>query len=408
MTHGQVSGALHLKKGRDKPLRQRHPWIFSGSIARIEGNPAAGDVVGIFSSHGEPLGLAFFNPTSQISGRVISWKISQTINPDFWKKRLQQAYQARTLLSLETETTAYRLVFSEADHLPGLIIDQYNGYLVIQLLSAGMDVRRSVLTSLLADLSLPNGRKPLGILERSESAVLAKEGLAGARGLLHGRRPPRPLFIEENGLKIEVDLVNGQKTGFYLDQRANRRLFLDPALVANRQILNAFAYTGGFGLAAARGGATSVINVETSEPALEIARQNMALNFQERQADEYIVGDVFQIMRTFRNDNRLFDAIVLDPPKFAHNARDIQQASRGYKDINWLALRLLRPGGVLATFSCSGHISADLFQKILFGAALDAGRSVQIIQPLFQAADHPILLTFPESAYLKGLLCRVW
>ncbi|HMT22332.1 MAG TPA: class I SAM-dependent rRNA methyltransferase [Promineifilum sp.] len=249
--------------------------------------------------------------------------------------------------------------------------------------------------------------QPAGSLERSDADVRGKEGLNPLVEVRHGTAPPPEVTIHENGFSFLVDLYHGHKTGFYLDQRDNRATVGQPALMTGREVLNVFAYTGAFGVYAAAAGARGVVQVDSSTLALETAERNMALNGFERVDDEYIAGDAFEVLRYFREEGRRFDAVILDPPKFAHSQGQIERATRGYKDLNWLAMRLLRPDGVLATFSCSGLIDAALFQKVVFGAAVDAGRDVQILQHLGQAADHPVLLSFPESAYLKGLLCRV-
>ncbi len=408
MNKPHPAGQLTLKKGREKPVLQRHPWIFSGAIAALAGDPAPGDLVDVLAAGGRRLGTAFYNPQSQIVGRLLTWDEEIPIDEAFWRRRLERAYEGRRRLALEPATDAYRLVYSEADGLPGLIVDHYAGFLVTQFLTAGMAARRDLIVELLAGMPLLNGARPAGIVERSDASVRQKEGLPETSGRLWGADPPSPIEIREHGLIFQVDLVAGHKTGFYLDQRENRAHFSRPALVAGGDVLNAFAYTGGFAVAAARGGAGPITNLDTSFPALELAEMNVQRNFDSRPADDYLAGNAFEIMRDFRDQGRQFDAIVLDPPKFVQSQRDLTRATRGYKDINWLALRLLRPGGILVTFSCSGLVSVDLFQKILFGAAVDAGREVQIMQALGQAADHPVLLTFPESAYLKGFLCRVW
>jgi 23S rRNA (cytosine1962-C5)-methyltransferase len=272
----------------------------------------------------------------------------------------------------------------------------------MQCLTLGIDRRKETITRLLVELL-----QPAGILERSDVDVRGKEGLRPLVELRHGATPPPEIAIRENGLHFLVDVHHGHKTGFYLDQRDNRAAVGQPAFMAGRDVLNVFAYSGAFGVYATAADARSVTQVDSSAPALELAERHMALNGLARPDDEYIAGDAFEVLRYFRETGRQFDAVILDPPKFAHTQGQIDRAARGYKDLNWLALRLLRPEGVLATFSCSGLISADLFQKIVFGAAVDAGRDVQIVRHLGQAADHPVLLSFPESAYLKGLLCRV-
>ncbi len=398
-----MSAKVTLKPGREKSVLNRHPWIFSGAIKAVEGNPADGDLVLVHASGGRPLAWGYLNRRSQIAVRLLSWDPAGGIDTDFWRQRLVQAIAGRAGLIQNPLTTAYRLVNAEADGLPGLVVDRYGNWLVVQFLTLGVEVRKTDLVALLAELC-PDAA---GIYERSDVDVREKEGLAAAVGQLHGARPPAELIVLENGLQFAVDVAAGHKTGFYLDQRENRAR-LEP-FAAGKQLLNCFGYTGGFGVYAARGGAAQITSVDVSADALALARRNMALNgFDSRVEDEYVEADVFQQLRRYRDSGREFDLIVLDPPKFAHSQSMVKRASRGYKDINWLAMRLLRPGGHLFTFSCSGAITAELFQKILFGAALDAGREVQIVGHLSQGADHPISITFPESAYLKGLICRVW
>ena len=418
----QPTATLILKQGRDKPIRNRHPWVFSGAIGRVQGQPAPGDLVTVADHKGTPLATAYYNAKSQIQARILSWEPSEAIDEAFWRGRLQQAIAGRAMMGLTADdrrplttdplttdllitappTTACRLVNAEADGLPGLVVDRYGDYLVIQCLTLGIDRRKETLVGLLAELL-----QPAGILERSDVDVRGKEGLRPLVELRHGQEPPAELVIRENGFSFLVDVLHGHKTGFYLDQRDNRAAVGQPALMAGREVLNVFAFTGAFGVYAAAAGARAVIHVDSSAPALEAAERNMQLNGLDKESDEYIAGDAFEVLRYFREEGRQFDAIILDPPKFAHSQGQIDRAARGYKDLNWLALRLLRPNGVLATFSCSGLVSADLFQKIVFGAAVDAGRDVQVLQHLGQSADHPVLLSFPESAYLKGLLCRV-
>ncbi len=401
MTTERTTAILTLKTGRDKPVRNRHPWVFSGAIAHSSGQAAPGDLVTVVGENGRFLATAYYNPHSQIQARILSWDEDEAIDDAFWRGRIRRALAGRGALALEPDTTAYRLINAESDGLPGLIVDRYGDYLVMQCLTLGIDRRKELLARLLAEET-----GVAGIVERSDASARGKEGLTAVTGLLLGDPPPNPLLIRENGLEFAVDLLGGQKTGFYLDQRVNRAAVCTANHVAGKEILNVFAYTGGFAVYAAANGAGPITNIDSSLEALELAEKNV-LRVGERPLDEYLLGDAFMILRDFRDNGRQFDMVILDPPKFAHSQRDLERAARGYKDLNWLALRLLRPGGLLATFSCSGLISADLFQKILFGAAVDAGREVQILQTLAQAPDHPVLLTFPESAYLKGLLCRV-
>ncbi|MCR4405613.1 MAG: class I SAM-dependent rRNA methyltransferase [Anaerolineae bacterium] len=390
-----------LKKGRAKPVLLHHPWVFSGAIARIEGEAQDGDVVVVRDAGGNFLAQGMLNRRSQIAVRLLSWDESGVIDSDFWRTRLARAIAARKVLTDDPGTTAYRLVNAEADLLPGLVVDRYDDILVVQFLTLGMDVRKREIVSLLAELV-----QPRGIYERCDEEMRAKEGLLSQEGCLWGEEPPDLLQITENGLHFWVDIKRGQKTGFYLDQRENRRRV--QVYCPGHTVLNAFAYTGGFAVYAAAAGAEHITNIDSSAEALDLAKRNMALNGFAARDDEFVQGDVFQILRYYRDQGRSFDVVILDPPKFAHTQSQVERAARGYKDINLLALQLVRPGGALVTFSCSGAISADLFQKIVFGASVDAGRDVQIIERLSQGVDHPALLSFPESQYLKGLVCRVW
>ena len=416
------TATLILKPGREKPVHNRHPWIFSGAIGRLQGQPAPGDLVTVADQKGAPLATAYYNAKSQIQARILSWNTAESIDENFWRGRLQQAIDGRKVITndelrmtnSDTKdeirdtseegliTDAYRLVNAEADGLPGLVVDRYGDYLVMQCQTLGIDRRKEMLAALLVELL-----QPAGILERSDVDVRGKEGLKPVVELRYGAPPPAELTVRENGFSFLADVHHGHKTGFYLDQRDNRAAVGRSPYMAGREVLNVFAYSGAFGVYAAAAGARAVVQVDSSAPALEMAERNMSLNGFERPSDEYIAGDAFEVLRYFREEGRQFDAVILDPPKFAHNQGQIDRAARGYKDLNWLAMRLLRPEGVLATFSCSGLVSADLFQKIVFGAAVDARRDVQIWQHLSQSADHPVLLSFPESAYLKGLLCRV-
>lgn len=398
-----ITAQLILKPKREKSVLNRHPWLFSRAISRIEGAPKSGDLVQVLDANGRYLATGSFSPQSQIRVRLLSWDADEAIDAEFWHGRLQQANQHRQQLDLEPATNAYRLFNAEADGLPGLIVDKYGDYLVLQSLTAGIERQKETILAALNQIW-----QPTGIVERSDAEVRKKEGLPKISRVASGEAPPETLIIQENGIKFGVNLMGGHKSGFYLDQRDNRTAVCQPHHVKNKRVLNVFAYTGGFGLYAIANEASQVTHIDSSYDALALAEQNVLHNGWERPQDEYLAGDAFDVLRHYRDSNETFDLIVLDPPKFAHSQRDIDRACRGYKDLNLLAMRLLSPDGLLATFSCSGLISADLFQKVLFGAAVDAERQVQILQPLAQGADHPILLTFPESAYLKGFLCRVW
>lgn len=392
--------AVILKRRRAKPVLQRHPWIFSGAIGGMEGDPADGDVVDVLDAGRNWLARGYLNRHSQIRVRLLTWEREEQVDRAFWRRRLERAIRARQSLATAPATDAYRLVHAESDYLPGLIVDRYGEWLIAQFLTLGVVRWKRELVDLLAELV--DGLR--GVYERSDVDVRAKEGLDPQTGLLWGEGPPEPLKIIEDGHRFLIDVRQGHKTGFYLDQRDNRArasFYCEGA-----DVLDAFAYTGGFGVRAARGGARRVTLVESSAEALDLARQNFALNAVCDEIVECVEGDVFSVLRGYRSEGRRFDLVVLDPPKFAQSGREVKKATRAYKDVNLLAFQLLRPGGVLFTTSCSGAISADLFQKIVFGAALDAGREAQIIGYLAQGSDHPVALTFPEGAYLKGLICQ--
>jgi 23S rRNA (cytosine1962-C5)-methyltransferase len=388
-----------LKPGRDRSVRQRHPWLFSGSIADLSGNPAAGDTVRVVSAGGEPLGWAAYSPVSKIRARMWSFDPEVIIDQAFFQARIERAIQRRSGYADLKTTDAYRLVHGESDGLPGLIVDRYGDYLVAQFLSAGSDFHRDLLTDLLVTISgVPN------VYERCDAEMCALEGLPERSSVLRGSLPPDQVIIHENDLNFKVDLLHGQKTGFYIDQRDNRRRISDYA--QGRKILNCFCYTGAFSVYGLSAGASSILNIDSSADALSLARENMQINDLPLERNEWIPGDVFQELRKLRDRAESFDLIILDPPKFAATISQVDKAARGYKDINLLAFKLLKPGGVLFTFSCSGGVSPELFQKIVAGAALDAGVDAVILERLGQASDHPVALNFPEGAYLKGLICQ--
>jgi 23S rRNA (cytosine1962-C5)-methyltransferase len=397
-----MNGTVILKRNRAKPVLQRHPWVFSGAIDRIEGETADGDLVDVCDAGRNWLARGYLNRRSQITVRLLTWRRDETVDLGFWRRRLERSIAARQSLAEDSGTTAYRLAHAESDYLPGLIVDRYGEWLVVQFLTLGLERWRKDLVGLLADLV--DGVQ--GVYERSDVQVRAKEGLEQRTGVLWGQEPPDLQDILEQGYRFLVDLKQGHKTGFYLDQRENRARL--PAFCAGAEVLDVFAYAGGFSVRAAGAGAAAITLVEGSSSALDLARRNVAANVPEHRAVDYVEGDAFSVLRGFRAQERRFDVIVLDPPKFAHSEREVKRAARAYKDVNLLALQLLRPGGVLFTFSCSAAVSADLFQKIVFSAAVDAEREAQLIGWLAQGADHPVALTFPEGAYLKGLICRVW
>lgn len=408
---------IYLKPGREKSLLRRHPWVFSGAIARLDGKPGMGETVEIRDSHGRFLAWGAYSPESQIQLRVWSWDPQDIVGPELFYPRLLQAIDLRIVANGGTKSpprengqqhsthmlaqlpSAIRLVHAESDGLPGLIVDRYGHTLVVQFLSAGAEHWRQTLVELLLELTDIEH-----IYERSDADVRQLEGLEPRVGPLFGD-PPEQLAITENDLRFTVNLLDGQKTGFYLDQRHNRQRIRE--LAQGKEILDTFAYTGGFTLNALAGGAKSVLTVDSSADALELARENVELNGLPMEKVQWQQADVFQYLRKLRDQARQFDMIILDPPKFAPTAAQVQRATRGYKDINLLAFKLLRPGGILATFSCSGGVSVEMFQKIVAWAALDAGVSAHILAHLEQSPDHPVALNFPEGAYLKGLILRV-
>lgn len=392
--------AIVLKRGREKSLMRRHPWIFSGAIARIEGNPRAGETVDILTAEGALLGRGAYSPKSQMTARVWTFDPQEDVSPEFFAGRVARAAESRGALVAGEGPPGVRLVNAESDGLPGIIVDRYGEYLVVQFLTTGAEYWKAAIVEALSRLE-----GVAGVYERSDADVREKEGLPKLAGVLAGAEPPDLVEIREGPCRYLVDVKRGHKTGFYLDQRENRAMIAEFARGA--AMLNGFSYTGGFGIAALAAGAVAATNVDSSAPALDLAMRNAELNGIDAATIENVEGDAFAVMRKWRDEGRVFDLVVLDPPKFAESKSQLPRASRGYKDINWLAFRLLAPGGILFTFSCSGLMSPELFQKIVSDAALDAGCEAQIVRRLGQASDHPTLLSFPESSYLKGLVCRV-
>jgi 23S rRNA (cytosine1962-C5)-methyltransferase len=414
---------LVLKPGREKSLLRRHPWIFSGAVHHVDRTPAlrprpaplyrggqahtvpvssredvaSGETVNLLSFKGDFLARAAYSPSSQIRARV--WTFNQEpVDTDFFRKRIHASIEQRSILNLQRSTNACRLIHAESDGLPGLIVDRYADMLVLQSLTAGSEFwKETIADILLEETGLDT------IYERSDADVRELEGLQPVIGFLRGSINHSPLTITENDLKFNINFEAGHKTGFYLDQRQNRLRVRE--LANGRDVLDCFCYTGGFTLNALTGGAKSVVAVEASAEALSLGNENLRLNSGQAESVEWCEGDVFQVLRRFRDEARSFDMIVLDPPKFAPTAAQAEKASRGYKDINLLAFKLLQPGGILVTFSCSGGIDAALFQKIVASAALDAGVEAQILEHLSQGPDHPVALNFPEGTYLKGLVC---
>ena len=392
---------LVLKTGKERSLLRRHPWVFAGSVDRLEGRARPGDTVEVVAGDGRPLGRAAWSPESQIRARIWSFAADAVIDHAFFKRRVAESVARRAAHPLLAGESGLRLIHGESDGLPGVIADRFGDVVVVQLTSAGAEKWRD---AIVAGLVQATGCR--AVYERSDSEVRGMEGLGPKTGCVHGELPEGPLTIVENGVRMEVDVVAGHKTGFYLDQRDNRRL--TGQLADGRSVLNCFCYTGGFSLQALAGGANSVLSIDSSGPALDGARRNLAMNSQlAATRAEWQQADVFDALRVLRSEGRRFDLIVLDPPKFAPSAAHADRASRAYKDINLFGFRLLNPGGILMTYSCSGGIGLELFQKIVAGAASDAGVDARILHRLSAAADHPIGLAVPEGEYLKGLAVQV-
>jgi 23S rRNA (cytosine1962-C5)-methyltransferase len=384
-----------LRAGKERSIARRHPWVFSGAIDHVRGQGEPGAVAAVRDHQGQLLGRAGYNPASQIAARM--WTFDDApVDDGLVSGRLATAIAKRG--SLANVSNGVRLVYSESDRLPGLIADRYDEVVVVQFTAAAAERWRKLVVDHFATL---DGVRT--VFERSDVDVRRLEGLAPATGVVAGDEPPDVVEIVERGARYLVDVRRGHKTGFYLDQRDNREVVAREA--AGRRVLNLFCYTGAFSIAAKRAGADRVVSVDSSASALDLARRNAAHN--ELDDLEWVKADVFTYLRQLRDDGASFDLIVVDPPKLAASAAQVKRATRGYKDLNWLAVRLLSSGGRLATFSCSGLVDADLFTKVVAGAAVDARRDVAIVRRLDQAEDHPVLLSFPESAYLKGLWCRV-
>lgn len=396
-----------LKPSKEKSLLRRHPWIYANAIDRVDGKPASGATVIVRAHDGRFLARGAYSPQSQISVRVWSFDENEPIDHAFFKRRVQRAVAHRK--TMVTGTGAVRLVFGEADGLPGLIVDHYvadtaeaspRGQLVCQFMAAGVEAwKDAIVAALVGATGCPN------VYERSDVSIREKEGLEQTTGVLAGDPPPDTLITNENGVRYHVDVPNGHKTGFYIDQRDNRALVAQYA--GERDVLNCFCYTGGFSLAAMKGGAKRVVSIDSSGEALALAQQNVVANGFDATRAAWLDADAFKTLRRLVDEGERFDLIVLDPPKFAPTRDSVDRAARAYKDINLSGFKLLRPGGLLFTYSCSGAIDMDLFQKIVASAAADAKVDARILKRLGAGVDHPLLAAFPEGEYLKGLLLQI-
>ena len=386
-----------LKTGREKSVLHRHPWLFSGALQDVKKGIASGETVNIVSAGSKILAKGAFSPDSQIRVRIWTFDPAEEIDAEFFKRRISNAVDLRKRF-IPPEDNACRLINAESDGLPGVIVDRYADFLVCQFLSAGADRFRQDIVQQLQEII-----SPAGIYERSDVEIRGKEGLKPHAGFIAGKEPPEFIPVNQGGIKFLVDVRKGHKTGMYLDQRDNRNVVRE--LARDKEVLNCFAYTGSFALAALQGGAVKVTNIESSTDAISMIMKQAGLNEIDSDKFENVQGDVFTVLRQYRETGRKFDMVILDPPRFVSSADQLKRGCRGYKDINLLAMKLLRENGLLVTFSCSGHLSPELFQKIVADAAVDAGREARMIASLGQPVDHRVALNFPEGRYLKGLVC---
>ena len=389
-----------LKKGKEKAALQRHPWIFSGALDRIKGSPANGEVVRVVAADKEFLAYGYFNEKSRVAVRMLEWDEAKTIDRDWYQQKIRTAIASRAHVLRNGDTNTCRLVFSEADFLPGLIVDRYADFLSLQILSAGIENAKEEIISILRE-----ELQPKGIFDKSDATARGHEDLEVTNGLLWGEHPPEFLEVKENGILYHINIAGGQKSGFYCDQRDNRQILA--AYTAGKTVLDCFSYSGGFSLNSLKAGAAHVTSVDSSALALETLQQNMDLNGFDKAQSTVVQSDVNKQLRAFKEEGKKFDVIVLDPPKYAPSRSALDRAARAYKDLNRHGMGLLESGGLLATFSCSGAVDIETFKQIIAWAALDAGKEIQIVKQFSQPEDHPVRISFPEGEYLKGLLLRV-
>lgn len=394
------TAAVILKSRRALPFFAQHPWVFAGAVQRISGSPEPGAEVAVVTERDEFIAWGLFNPQSNIQVRLYSWDADTRLDEGFWRQRILAAISLRRdVLGLMQPESASRLIYSEADGLSGLIVDRYSDWLLMQFTSLALGQRREMLTRLLQEVAHPRG-----IWLRTEKGMRAAEGLDVADGLAAGESPPRPLYIVEHGLRYGMDVMEGQKTGFFIDQRDNRLAAAKYA--SGKRVLDICCYSGGFSMNALKhGGAASVRGIDLSEPALQLARQNVELNGLADKA-EFEKGDAFKTLEHTRDAGEKYGLIILDPPKMARQGKAVEGALRGYHMLNRMALECLEPGGILVTCSCSGHVGRDMFEEMLAEAALSAERRVQILESRGAAADHPNLLSCAETDYLKCYICH--
>jgi 23S rRNA (cytosine1962-C5)-methyltransferase len=389
-----------LKKGKEKAVLHKHPWVFSGAIEKVKGKAENGDIVKLLDAKGTFMAYGFYNDQSRVALRLLEWDETATIDDTWWRNRIGIAVAARQSILEEGITDTCRLIFSESDYLPGLIVDKYAGHLSLQILTSGMERIKTVIIDELQKLLSPDS-----IFDRSDASSREHEGMAPSFGILSGEQPPELVEVVENGLRYGINIAEGQKSGFYCDQRENRRVLAHYA--NDKNVLDCFCYTGGFTLNCFQNEAKSVTSVDSSALAIETLKSNLVLNEFDQLEHRAIQSDVNKQLRAFRESGEMFDIVILDPPKYAPSRSALDRAARAYKDLNRLAMLILHSGGLLATYSCSGAMDMTTFKQIIAWAALDAGKEVQFIHQFCQPGDHPVRASFPEGEYLKGLLCRV-
>jgi len=390
-----------LKKGKEKAVLQRHPWVFSGAVEKVKGNPVNGDIVRLINAKGDFMAYGFYNDQSRVALRLLEWNENAVVDDNWFREKVVTAVNSRANVLADGSTNTCRLIFSESDYLPGLIVDKYNNHLAVQILTSGIE---KVMPVIIDELNIL--LKPESIFDKSDASSREHEGLQTANIALTLNNPPENVEVKENNIIYNINIAEGQKSGFYCDQRDNRKILASYA--KGKKVLDCFSYTGGFSLNSLLNGASSVTSVDSSALAIETLRENIKLNNLDAAKHIAIQSDVNKQLRAFREQEEKFDIIVLDPPKYAPSRSALDRASRAYKDLNRLAMLLLNDGGLLATYSCSGAMNMETFKQVLAWAALDAGKQVQFIYQFCQPEDHPVRASFPEGEYLKGLLCRVF
>jgi 23S rRNA (cytosine1962-C5)-methyltransferase len=390
-----------LKKGKEKAVLHRHPWVFSGAIEKVMGKPLNGDVVRLVDAKGAFMAYGFYNDQSRVALRLLEWDEAVEIDEQWFRNKVADAVASRAEILVDGVTNTCRLIFSESDYLPGLIVDKYAGHLAVQVLTSGIEKMMPCIIDELQRL-----QNPESIFDKSDASSRGHEGLETQNIVLAGSHPPERVEVVENGIKYNVNIAGGQKSGFYCDQRDNRKIVASYA--KGKKVLDCFSYTGGFTLNSLQNGASAVTAVDSSVLAIDTLKENVLLNTLEAGKVTAIASDVNKQLRKFRDEGELFDIIVLDPPKYAPSRSALDKASRAYKDLNRLSMLLLNKGGLLATYSCSGAMNMETFKQVIAWAALDAGKQVQFINQFCQPEDHPVRSSFPEGEYLKGLLCRVF